>query len=278
MGKKPYVQIEDDMPWNAKIRMVSPAARWAYVASICYCGHNLTDGFVAAQALSLVDGTRKTAAELVEAGLWEKADGGFVVHDYLKHNRSRAKVDAIRQVRAEAGINGHAARYGWQTEEQNAGKVVGKLPSKTAGKLPALTAVAVNPDPFSPLEEERSVAEVAAINAGKTAGNLPACRESEPGDFESEDVGFRERYMTLAIEFREVDASMARKFKLIAEDRTQEEIVWALNELSRQNVRPWPEKVTAILLERDRNETDPVAAEKERFLGSFEKLTKRSRQ
>lgn len=74
-----YVRIDDEMHRNGKVRGVSLAARWSYIASICQSGNKLTDGFLADYDLSQVDADRKVAKELEGAGLWEPADGGWFV-------------------------------------------------------------------------------------------------------------------------------------------------------------------------------------------------------
>lgn len=109
---KTYVKLDDDLPGNAKVRQVSAEARWVYVASICYAGHNLTDGFIPDGALTLIDGSRRIATALVSAGLWEKASGGWKVHDYERHNRTKDVALRRREVNAANGAIGLANRYG----------------------------------------------------------------------------------------------------------------------------------------------------------------------
>lgn len=105
-----WVKLDDNLPLNPKVRRVSVAARWSYVASICYAGNSRTDGYVPCGALSLVDGTQRIAEELVSAGLWEKAADGWHIHDYLKHNRSKARVETIIETAREAGRASAAKR------------------------------------------------------------------------------------------------------------------------------------------------------------------------
>lgn len=106
-----WVKVDDTMPQNPKVRMVSVPARWAYVASICYAGLNRTDGVIPRASLALVDATPKLAAELVSAGLWEPHAHGWAIHDYLAHNRSRERIDSISVSRSESGRKGLAKRY-----------------------------------------------------------------------------------------------------------------------------------------------------------------------
>ncbi len=96
----PYVKIEDGIFRNPKMVSVGSGAKLIYVASICYCGSSLTDGFVPTNAVRMLGadtaiGTpAKSVKELVGAGLWREVEGGYQVHDYLQYNESSDKVQA----------------------------------------------------------------------------------------------------------------------------------------------------------------------------------------
>jgi hypothetical protein len=49
--------------------------------------------------------------ELVRAGLWDRDDKGYVIHDYLEYNPSKAQVLAVREAKSEAGKRGAATRW-----------------------------------------------------------------------------------------------------------------------------------------------------------------------
>lgn len=121
-----WVKLDDNLPFNPKVRRVSVAARWSYVASICYAGNSCTDGYVPCGALALVDGTQRIATELVAAGLWEKAPDGWHIHDYLKHNRSKEKVASIAEAAREAGRASAAKRQQSVNEPLNKSAAVGQ--------------------------------------------------------------------------------------------------------------------------------------------------------
>jgi hypothetical protein len=80
---------------------------------LMWTNKHLTDGHL---PLSVVkkwphfDQPIKVADALVKAGLWEKADGGFVIHDFHDHNFTAKRVQENRErlhaVRAQAGRNG----------------------------------------------------------------------------------------------------------------------------------------------------------------------------
>lgn len=93
-----WVKVDDNMFQNAKVHGVGFRARWCYVASIQYASANLTDGFISRNVLRLIDANQRIAEELQAAGLWESVDGGWVIHDYLRHNRSREEIEQRRSV------------------------------------------------------------------------------------------------------------------------------------------------------------------------------------
>jgi hypothetical protein len=103
----PYVKIEDGIFRNPKVVQVSSQAKLMYVASICYAGSSLTDGFVPSNVARMLAAevgigySPKTARELVSAGLWDETDGGYQIHDYLEHNTSSQQVRAKRDAAKE---------------------------------------------------------------------------------------------------------------------------------------------------------------------------------
>lgn len=100
-----YVQLDDRMADNPKVVALSDKAYRAYVESLCYASGNLTDG-VLSDAIVSARPWKRSAAELVGAGLWEPRPDGYVIHDYLLHQRSRAEVLSLKEKRAEAGKRG----------------------------------------------------------------------------------------------------------------------------------------------------------------------------
>ena len=93
-----YIKIEDDHPQNPKVAVLSDGARLLYLDAICYCNRQMTDGFVPGAIIPAlrVAGGKRAATELVAAGMFEPAPGGYQIHDYLKHQRSRVQIEAER--------------------------------------------------------------------------------------------------------------------------------------------------------------------------------------
>jgi hypothetical protein len=119
-----FIRLSVDLPMNPKLAMIDdPAAGWAYVVSLCYCGQNLTDGsFPMGPLLRLAGVEGQVAKMLIVAGLWHETGhtcdrcpqpmaGMGVVHDYLVHQRSADEAKALRDARREAGRRGAASRW-----------------------------------------------------------------------------------------------------------------------------------------------------------------------
>lgn len=111
-----YAQMHDGFFRNTKVKRAGNMAGWMWVASIGHANENLTDGFIPIEALnelSELDSKPrlKLAAKLVEVGLWEKVDGGWMIHDFLKWNFTREQVLAKRAANL-ARVNKHRAGNG----------------------------------------------------------------------------------------------------------------------------------------------------------------------
>lgn len=101
MARRGYVQLANGFYLNRKVRRLRrtmPSAISAFVVMLSYCGDNLTDGYVDDDTAEFVlDITVQELDALRQVGLIETVDGGYVIHDYLQHNRSRQQVMAKRK-------------------------------------------------------------------------------------------------------------------------------------------------------------------------------------
>lgn len=101
MARRGYVQLANGFYLNRKVRRLRrtmPSAIGAFVVMLSYCGDNLTDGYVDEDTAEFVlDITVQELDALQQAGLIESVDGGYVIHDYLEHNRSRQQVMTKRK-------------------------------------------------------------------------------------------------------------------------------------------------------------------------------------
>lgn len=99
----PWVRLDDRFPSHRKVALLSDRAFRLYVSALCWSSENLTEGRILEKELPLVArirGVKASAAELEQAGLWDRADAGWVIHDYLEYNPDRAKVKAEREANA----------------------------------------------------------------------------------------------------------------------------------------------------------------------------------
>lgn len=101
MARRGYVQLANGFYLNRKVRRLRrtmPSAISAFVVMLSYCGDNLTDGYVDDDTAEFVlDITVQELDALQQVGLIETVDGGYVIHDYLEHNRSRQQVMTKRK-------------------------------------------------------------------------------------------------------------------------------------------------------------------------------------
>lgn len=132
-----WVRLDDHVDEHPKIAALSDGAFRLWTNALCYANRSLTDGFIPANMLGRMHSSGKVktlAAELVRQGLWSIVDGGWRIHDYLVYQPSKADVESIRLVRAEAGRQGGLKRSANRQEEaakQSASKVLANSQAKS---------------------------------------------------------------------------------------------------------------------------------------------------
>lgn len=110
--QRTYIKVHDGMPGHPKFAGLSDKAFRTIVTAWCYSSEYLTDGVIPVKAWTGLVPARgqvavdKVTRELVEAGLVEARGEEVHLHDYLEHQRSKAQVEHVRQVRSEAGKQG----------------------------------------------------------------------------------------------------------------------------------------------------------------------------
>jgi len=108
-----WIKLDDGFPEHRKALQAGDDGCWMFVAGLCYCGRNLTDGFIPDAQVARLTGLRnpmKSAQRLVDAGLWDATDGGFHIHDYAEYqptkeqvrNRRDATADRVRKHRSNS--------------------------------------------------------------------------------------------------------------------------------------------------------------------------------
>ena len=103
----PWLRLDDGFGDHPKIVGLSDRAFRAHVLGLVYCARQATDGFVPKAAAPRGNATR----ELERAGLWSTTRGGWMIHDFLEYNPSRAESDSNRRAKSMAGAKGAASRW-----------------------------------------------------------------------------------------------------------------------------------------------------------------------
>jgi hypothetical protein len=120
-----WTKVDDQFHAHPKVQLAWHAHRASIGLHLLALSHSaayLTDGHVSETfAKGQIPGAaerRRAVGALVNAGLWERTDSGWMIHDYLDFNESRAEVLARRSEqagsRSEAGRKG--ARKRWEPE------------------------------------------------------------------------------------------------------------------------------------------------------------------
>lgn len=106
MARKGYIQLVNGFYDNDKIRDLVRMGHADSVGIFCMalslCGDRLTDGFISRRALlSNIGATPEQVQALVDEGMFEEVDEGWLIHDYTKHNRTKEQVLHTRKKSAE---------------------------------------------------------------------------------------------------------------------------------------------------------------------------------
>ena len=112
-----WVRVDTGIFRNRKVAAVTPPAKLLYVASLCWAADTLSDGHIPERALATLGAElgirpRPAARQLVEVGLWEPVEDGWMIPDFTAHNPSRAQVEARRAADRARKQQARQARQG----------------------------------------------------------------------------------------------------------------------------------------------------------------------
>src|SRR5690606_10602525 len=109
-----WVRIDDHFTEHPKLVQAGPLGVAMQIAALCYANRHLTDGELPANIVARFMPTvcydhetgeeitwRDVADRLVEIGIWHKTESGYVIHDYLEYQPSKADVEAGRAAARE---------------------------------------------------------------------------------------------------------------------------------------------------------------------------------
>ena len=105
-----WVKISVGLWFNRKWRRLcaqDPRAAILWINSLSFSGMTLSDGAISADAIDMMGGTSEQVRHIVDVGLGvDDSQGGFVVHDYAKYQRTSDEIAAMKKKRSEAGRKG----------------------------------------------------------------------------------------------------------------------------------------------------------------------------
>jgi len=97
-----WFKVDDSFHSHPKVIATEPAALGLWVIAGSWCSANLTDGFVPDHVLPrLLPGATKLAKKLIAAGLWVRAERGYLFHDWRSFNPTADQIRAEREAAAE---------------------------------------------------------------------------------------------------------------------------------------------------------------------------------
>ena len=92
-----------DTGWcvHPKVLALSVAGMAVHAWSISYCDLARSDGLIPDGSWPSKKGFAEGIKEVIKAGLWEPCEGGFLLHDYLKYNRTKEQIEKELALTAE---------------------------------------------------------------------------------------------------------------------------------------------------------------------------------
>lgn len=166
-----WVKIDDHFDEHPKMAAAGPLGMAMQIAALCYCNRHLTDGMVpttVARRLIDLDGMSlswsQVADALVASGVWERCDGGYLVHDYLKFQPSREEVLAERESARNRMAEVRAGK--------GKGNKQGRSPEVRLNKSKGSASPVPVPGPVPVPEEHRDIPT--SYPTGTSSGESPA--------------------------------------------------------------------------------------------------------
>lgn len=103
-------KFDDAYPHHPKLLQVGPEGLALDVAAVCYANRYGTDGWIPEAMLAglypPIRKPAKVAERLAAVGRWERAEGGWWIHDFSDYNPTAAEAAEKREKRARAGRKG----------------------------------------------------------------------------------------------------------------------------------------------------------------------------
>lgn len=108
-----WVTFDDGAPLHRKQLAAGPKACWLWACGLAYCyGQESKDGFIPEAVVQILYPRLglKEAKTLVDVRLWERADGGYLIHDYLEWKERRFNGPKNSRGKAGGSVSSEAKR------------------------------------------------------------------------------------------------------------------------------------------------------------------------
>ena len=140
-----WIKLDDQWMDHPKIIRAGRDARDMWLASITWCAKHLTDGYFPSELLPSLAVTAGVdvancltfASILVEVCLWDIAENGYMVHDYLDYNPTKEQTESNRIARSEAGKAGGLASSSKRSSKSQANAQAKVKQSSTPSPSPS---------------------------------------------------------------------------------------------------------------------------------------------
>lgn len=114
----PWFKVDDGFHGHPKVVTLSTSAVGLWLLAGTWSAQYLTDGKVPSGTVARLGGSVEAADELVAAGLWESAPGGYLFHEWAEYQPTKAVVEAERSAARERMAAVRARKKGVLTNAQ----------------------------------------------------------------------------------------------------------------------------------------------------------------
>ena len=120
-----WFKVDDGLAFHHKVVAAGNAAMGLWVRAGSQSSEQLTDGFIA-DHMVVAMGTQTQARKLVEVGLWERTDGGYIFHQWNEDGRQPTR-EQVENDRAAARERMAKRRAGSHNVQANTGGTSGAV-------------------------------------------------------------------------------------------------------------------------------------------------------
>lgn len=134
-----WARLDDTFHHHPKLMRVNLAATGLFALGLSYAADNLTDGHLPEKWVrgQMVGEDESLTDQLVRAGLWERAEGGFQIHDFDTYNLTREQVLSRRDYERDKKRTQRGTEDGTPPGSQGTGKGTGNNDDGSKGAVVA---------------------------------------------------------------------------------------------------------------------------------------------